>query len=144
MSTVELTEQNFEKTLADNEIVLVDWWATWCGPCRQFAPVYEEVSGQHEDIVFGKIDTEAQPNLAASAQITSIPTIMAFRQGILLFEQSGALPAAALEDVIRQVRELDMDAVRRDMAAQQAAQQAGTGEAPSARQQGPDDNGAVV
>ena len=118
MSTQTLTSQNFESTITAGGIVLVDFWASWCGPCRQFAPVFEAASAQHEDIVFGKIDTEAEQALAAAAQITSIPTLMAFRDGILVFSQPGALPAAALEQVIAGVRALDMDAIRTQLSAQ--------------------------
>ncbi|GAA1143514.1 thioredoxin [Ornithinicoccus hortensis] len=117
MSTVELTTENLDRTLDENPIVLVDWWASWCGPCRAFAPVYEEASEQHTDVVFGKIDTEAQQELAAGAQITSIPTIMAFREGVLLFAQPGALPKASLEELIQQVRDVDMEDVRAKLAA---------------------------
>lgn len=118
MSTIELTEQNFEKTIKENDIVLVDWWADWCGPCHRFAPVFEAAAAENEDIVFGKVDTEAQQNLAGLAGIMSIPTLMIFRDGILVFSQAGALPAAALDDLISQVRNLDMDEVRRTVAAQ--------------------------
>ena len=121
MSTTTLTGQDFESTVASNDIVLVDFWASWCGPCRMFAPVYEEASKKHRDIVFGKVDTEAEQGLAAAARITSIPTLMAFRDGILVFSQPGALPAAALEQVIEGVRGLDMDQVRAEVAAQQAS-----------------------
>jgi thioredoxin 1 len=118
MSTQTLTHANFESTVTTAGIVLVDWWAAWCRPCRQFAPVFEAASEQHDDIVFGKVDTEAEQSLAAAANITSIPTLMAFRDGILVFVQPGALPAAALEEVIQGVRDLDMDEVRTQVAAQ--------------------------
>lgn len=116
MGTTELTDATFAEVVADNDIVLVDWWASWCGPCRSFAPVYEQVAEQHPDIVFGKVDTEANPALASSAGIRSIPTLMVFREQLLLFSQAGALPAAALEDLVRQARALDMDQVRRAVA----------------------------
>ena len=117
MSTRNLTYADFESTVTGEGIVLVDFWASWCGPCRMFAPVYEAASEQHTDIVFGKVDTEAEQQLAASARITSIPTLMAFRDGVLVFSQPGALPAAALEDLISQIRALDMGEVRRKVAA---------------------------
>lgn len=107
-----LTGQNFEETVLGHDIVLVDFWASWCGPCRQFAPVYEAASEAHPELVFGSVDTEAERDLAAAAQITSIPTLMAFKEGTLVFSQAGALPAAALEDLIGQVEALDMEAVR--------------------------------
>ena len=121
MTTLELNAANFEQTVTKNEIVLVDFWAAWCGPCRMFAPVYEKAAGQHRDIVFGKVDTEAEAALAGQAGITSIPTLMAFRDGILVFRQPGALPASGLEQVIASVRELDMDDIRERLAAQSAA-----------------------
>jgi len=110
MATIALGAANFEDTVTTNEIVLVDFWASWCGPCRQFAPVFEQASEQHPDIVFGKVDTEAEQALAAAAQITSIPTLMAFKGGTLVFSQPGALPAAMLDQLITGVRELDLAA----------------------------------
>ncbi len=119
MSTIELTKETFEETVTRPGITLVDWWASWCGPCRMFAPVFQAASEEHADVRFGKIDTEDQQELAAAAQITSIPTLMAFRDGILVFSQPGALPAPALEQVIKAVRDLDMDEVRAEVAKQQ-------------------------
>ncbi|MCW2773167.1 MAG: trxA [Nocardioides sp.] len=118
MSAVSVTADTFEETVVENDVVLVDFWASWCGPCRQFAPVFEAASEQHTDVVFAKVDTEAEQSLAAAAQITSIPTLMAFRDGILVFSQPGALPAPALEQVITAVKGLDMDDVRAQIAAQ--------------------------
>jgi thioredoxin 1 len=123
MSTIELTKETFEETVTEPGITLVDWWASWCGPCRMFAPVFQAASEEHADVRFGKIDTEDQQELAAAAQITSIPTLMAFRDGILVFSQPGALPAPALEQVIKAVRDLDMEEVRAEVAQQQEARQ---------------------
>ncbi|MBB5790245.1 thioredoxin [Jiangella mangrovi] len=120
MSTTTLTSQTFAQTVEDNDIVLVDFWAEWCGPCRQFAPVYEQAAEKHPEIVFGKVDTEAEQHLAGWAQITSIPTLMAFKKGHLVFSQPGALPAAALQQVIDAVVDLDVDAA---IAAADAAEQ---------------------
>ena len=118
MTTRDLTAADFESTVTAHEIVLVDFWAAWCGPCRQFAPVYEKASAEHPDIVFGKVDTEAEQALAGAAQITSIPTLMAFKDGVLVFSQPGALPAAALEELISSVRALDVEAALRDAGAE--------------------------
>jgi thioredoxin 1 len=108
MASIELTGANFESTVTANDIVLVDFWAEWCGPCRQFAPVFEQASEQHADVVFGKVDTETERGLAMAAQITSIPTLMAFKQGTLVFSQPGALPGPVLEQLIGEVRRLDL------------------------------------
>jgi thioredoxin 1 len=118
MATLTLTKDTFESTIEENDIVLLDFWAEWCGPCRMFGPVFEEASNTHADIVFGKIDTEDQQELAGALGIMSIPTLMIFREGIGVFSQPGALPAAALENLIEQVRALDMNEVRAAVEAQ--------------------------
>ncbi|MEU8733203.1 MULTISPECIES: thioredoxin [Streptomyces] len=119
-STVELTKENFDQTVTENEFVLIDFWAEWCGPCKQFGPVYEKAAEANPDLVFGKVDTEAQPELAQAFGISSIPTLMIVREQVAVFAQPGALPEAALTDVIGQARKLDMDEVRKAVAEQQA------------------------
>ncbi len=123
MATVELTKENFEETVAGNAMVIVDFWASWCGPCQSFAPVFEAASEQHQDIVFGRVNADDQQELAAAFSIRSIPYVMLLREKVVLFAQAGALPAEGLESVIRQARALDMARVHREIAEQQAQQQ---------------------
>jgi thioredoxin len=125
MATVEITGENFQQTIEKGGIVLLDFWAEWCGPCRAFAPVFEKASEKYSEVTFGKIDTEAQQELAGAAQIQAIPTLMLFRDGVLLFRESGALPAAALDELVGQAQKLDMAKVKEDIAKHQAEHQHG-------------------
>jgi thioredoxin 1 len=119
MATLELTAQNFEENTDRDGITVVDFWASWCGPCRQFAPIYERVSEENPDIVFGKVDTQANPDLAATFNVSAIPTLMVIRDRVVLYSQAGALPKAAFEDLLQQARDLDMERVRREAGIQQ-------------------------
>lgn len=121
MATIEATAENFESLVSGNDIVLVDFWAPWCGPCRSFAPVFEAASEKHPDVVFAKVNTEEQRELAAAFQVRSIPTLMVFREGIILYAQPGALPASVLDQVIEKTKEVDMEQVRRAIAEQEAS-----------------------
>ena len=121
MTTVEITKDNFDGIVTDNDVVLVDFWAEWCGPCRQFAPVFEQASADNPDLVFGKVDTESQPELQMAFNVMSIPTLMIFREQVLLFSQPGSLPAPVLTDLIEKVRAVDMAEVHAEIAKQEAA-----------------------
>ncbi len=124
MATVELTKDNFEETITNNDVVFVDFWAEWCGPCRMFAPTFEAASEKHENVVFAKVDTEDQQELAGYFQIRSIPTLMVFRENVVLFSQPGALPAPAFDDLIEQIVSVDMEEVHKTIAEQQAKESA--------------------
>lgn len=122
MATLDLIQENFESTVLENDFVIVDFWAPWCGPCRAFAPIYDQVSENHPDIIFAKVNTEAEQAIAGSFQIRSIPTLMVFREKVIVYSQPGSLPASALEDLIVKVRELDMAQVHKEIAEEQASQ----------------------
>lgn len=122
MATLDLTQENFESTVLENDFVIIDFWAPWCGPCRAFAPTYDQVSENHPDIIFAKVNTEVEQAIAGSFQIRSIPTLMVFREKVIVYSQPGSLPASALEDLIAKVRELDMVQVHKEIAEEQAGQ----------------------
>ena len=128
MATIELTRENFEKTVTDNPMVIIDFWAPWCGPCRGFAPVFEKASEEHPDVVFAKINTDEQQELAGAFGIRSIPTLMVFREKVILFQQAGALPGSALQQVIEQAKALDMARIHQEIAAREAKSSAPGGE----------------
>lgn len=119
MAVIELTKENFEETITSNDIVLIDFWAPWCGPCKSFAPIYEEVAAKNEGIVFAKVNTEEEQELGAHFQIRSIPTLMIFREQIVLYSEAGMLPAASLQEIVEKVKSLDMEQVKKDIAAEQ-------------------------